>query len=134
MIRGGKLANMKQYTDVKIVLLLKILKPGCIKLEKRIPTIPVPRVTRSNERRTLTPANRKSISLKEGSDQSNPASYSITGGDLKLEFSKIMLRDSHGAERDVFVTEDRHKVLEMHGSDEFIISSELEKMNESFIR
>lgn len=44
-----------------------------------------------------------------------------------------MRRDSHGAERDVFVTEDRRKVLEMHGS-EFIISSELEKMNESFIR
>lgn len=105
--------------DVKIVLLIKIdCQQQKVIIEKWTEGVNVPRpdataVTRSAT--TLSPICRQEITIDispaaaaaepGASIRADAASYTVTGGDLRLEFELLFLRQSD-AERDVIITAD----------------------------
>jgi hypothetical protein len=93
----------KSNCGVRIVVLVKIIEgSNTIKIEKWKPN------ARSQGMANLGACVQKiRIPQIPGSNPYSPASYEVVGGDLRLEFDDVMLRQSASAERDIVVNEAR---------------------------
>ena len=90
----------KSCAEVKIVLLVKVVN-NSIHIEKWVPKLHSHRTRRGTMGQCV---NEIRINRCASSDPCDPASYTVVGGPLSLEFSELMLRNPGSAERDLVIS------------------------------